>query len=94
FNALAQPDKFADVAAALGEPVSGLGPREAAMRAVKAVRELAEDVGLPQRLREVGVRAEDLDLLTDGAVLQTRLLSNNPRALTREEIREIYARAL
>jgi len=94
FNALADLDKFADIAAALGEPVSARAPREAALQVVKAVRELSSDLGLPQRLREVGVAPEDLDLLTDGAVLQTRLLTNNPRTLTREEIREIYARAL
>jgi alcohol dehydrogenase class IV len=53
-------DKYAQIAAALGEPVEGLSTREAAERAVVAVKQLSEDVGLPPGLSFYGVKDEDL----------------------------------
>lgn len=55
FNLIANPRKFTDIAAALGEKVDGLSEREAAELAVKAVRKLSLDVGIPNNLREVGI---------------------------------------
>ncbi|WP_374661312.1 iron-containing alcohol dehydrogenase [Inhella sp.] len=55
---------------------------------------LSGRLGLPTRLRDVGVQAGDLDRLADDALLQTRLLINNPRPLTRADARELYASAL
>jgi alcohol dehydrogenase len=45
-------------------------------------------------LQQVGITEGDLDRLADDAMLQTRLLGNNPRELTREDARAIYAAAL
>jgi alcohol dehydrogenase len=45
-------------------------------------------------LQQVGIAESDLDRLADDAMLQTRLLGNNPRELTREDARAIYAAAL
>jgi alcohol dehydrogenase len=45
-------------------------------------------------LQQVGITERDLDRLADDAMLQTRLLGNNPRELTREDARAIYAAAL
>jgi alcohol dehydrogenase len=45
-------------------------------------------------LRQVGISEADLDRLADDAMLQTRLLVNNPRELKREDARAIYAAAL
>jgi alcohol dehydrogenase class IV len=55
---------------------------------------LGAQFGLPTRLREVGVQPTDLDRLADDALLQTRLLVNNPRPLTRDDARRLYASAL
>jgi alcohol dehydrogenase len=55
---------------------------------------IARQVGIETRLREVGVSESDLDRLADDAMLQTRLLTNNPRELTRDDARAIYAAAL
>ncbi|BAF61077.1 MAG: iron-containing alcohol dehydrogenase [Pelotomaculum sp.] len=94
FNCLSNLAKFARVAGAMGEPVAGKSCREAAMLAVKAVRELVEDVGIPTRLRDVGVSEDDIEFLTLSAEKQTRLLSNNPRAMTRKDIERIYSSTL
>jgi alcohol dehydrogenase class IV len=53
-------DKFAQIAAALGEPVESLSLREAAEKAVLAVKQLSQDVGLPAGLSHYGVKDEDL----------------------------------
>lgn len=55
---------------------------------------LAGRVGVQTRLSQVGISAADLDRLADDAMLQTRLLGNNPRELTRDHARAIYAAAL
>ena len=47
-----------------------------------------------QRLRDVGVTAGDLDRLTDDAMKVERLLINNPRPVTRQDARAIYASVL
>lgn len=94
FNFIADLAKFARVAEAMGEAVTGKSSREAAMLAVKAIRELVTDVGIPQSLREVGVSEKDIEFLTLSAEKQTRLLTNNPRSMTRKDIEEIYKKTL
>lgn len=94
FNALSNLTRFAAVAEALGEPLAGLSPRAAAARSIEACRILSMDVGIPQHMGEVGIRAENLDSLVEGAMLQTRLLTNNPRRIRPEDARAIFSAAL
>ncbi|MCL6560971.1 MAG: iron-containing alcohol dehydrogenase [Firmicutes bacterium] len=94
FNCVANLTKFARVAEAMGEPVAGKSLREAALLAVKAISELVADVGIPQSLRDVGVGEEDIEFLTLSAEKQTRLLTNNPRVMTRKDIETIYRKTL
>jgi alcohol dehydrogenase class IV len=61
---------------------------------IAAVEQLAVRVGIETRLRQVGIAESDLDRLADDAMLQTRLLGNNPRDVTRDDARAIYAAAL
>jgi len=61
---------------------------------IVAMQQMARMTGIPTTLGQVGVRTQDLDRLTDEAMLQTRLLGNNPRELTRNDVRAIYAAAL
>jgi alcohol dehydrogenase class IV len=44
-------------------------------------------------LRQVGIAESDLDRLADEAMLQTRLLTNNPRELSRADAHAIYRAA-
>ncbi|TEB08418.1 1,3-propanediol dehydrogenase [Pelotomaculum schinkii] len=94
FNCVGNLGKFACVAEAMGQPVAGKSPREAALLAVRAVKELVADVGIPNSLREVGVAEEDIEFLTVSAEKQTRLLTNNPRLMTRKDIESIYRKTL
>ena len=61
---------------------------------IDAMQDLAHATGIARTLRAVGITAGDLDRLADEAMLQTRLLGNNPRPLTRLDARAIYAAAL
>lgn len=65
-----------------------------ALALIAALTELAERVGIETRLGQVGITAADLDRLADDAMLQTRLLMNNPRDILRADARAIYEAAL
>ncbi len=55
---------------------------------------LAQQTGIATRLSQVGVADKDLATLADSAMLQTRLLGNNPRPLTRDDAYAIYEASL
>lgn len=94
FNVLSSVEKFKEIAIALREPVAGKNPREAALSAIEAISLLSRDIGIPQRLSEFGVTEKNIDELTEGAIGQTRLLTNNPRVMSKEDIYQIYRQAL
>lgn len=60
FNLPANPDKYARVAQAMGEDISGLSSMAAGEKAVEAIRKLCNEVGIPQKLRDIGVEKEKL----------------------------------
>ena len=91
FNRVGNEVRFAAMARALGVPAQGLDDAAAAEAFVQALRALNVDLGIPNHLRDVGIGAQDLDGLVDGAAKVTRLLDNNPRPMTREDMRAIYA---
>ncbi len=61
---------------------------------IDALAELPFRLGIQTRLRDVGIGKTDLNQLAVDAMLQTRLLGNNPRELTQEDAKAIYAAAL
>jgi alcohol dehydrogenase len=71
------------------------GSEEARAHAlIVAMQQIATITGVETTLQQVGITERDLDRLADDAMLQTRLLGNNPRELTRADARAIYAAAL
>jgi len=93
YNKQVVPERFADIAKAMGEKVEGLSPEEAADRAIDAIRKLASDIGIPSGLKELGAKEEDLELLAEHAMQDVCRLTN-PRDLSKEDIIEIYRKAL
>lgn len=82
---MADYEKFSRIAEALGEEVTGLSVREKALAAVKAVRALNDDIGIPRTLQEVGVQPEAIEAIAqDGATY--RLLPNSPRRLDKNDL--------
>lgn len=94
FNLLGNIPKFANLAGMLGENVEGLSAREAALKAVEALRQLSNDLQVPARLSAFGVKDADIPGLAQGVMKVTRLLANNPRLLRLEDAEAIYRRVL
>ena len=93
FSAPAKPGLFADIARALGVRDTGQSAAQMAKLAVAAMQSLADDVGIPRRMRDVGVPEEAIDPMAVAAIQIDRLLVNNARAMTVDDIRNIYRQA-
>jgi alcohol dehydrogenase class IV len=93
FNLPARRREFATIARLLGEDVAGLDEQQAAERAITAVERLRADIGIPQRLRDLGVRAEHLRPFAEKAAGIKRILRVNPRTVTVDEVEAIYRSA-
>jgi alcohol dehydrogenase len=93
FNEMAATEQFARIAEALGEPIQGLSTREAAHRATVAVHQIVVDVGLPHVLSDVQVSTDRIPGLAAESFGNQRLLKNNPRAATEQDLRRILESA-
>ncbi len=92
WNLIACYDTYPQVAQAMGERVAGLAGREAAEAAVEAVRRLSHDVGIPERLRDVGVSREGIPRMAEDAMKSGNILVN-PRATTYNDIVALFETA-
>ena len=93
YNADAASTHYAELADLIVPNITGDAlTRTHAM--IEALEELAKSLGIATRLRDVGITETDLSRLADDAMLQTRLLGNNPRVMTNEAAREIYRAVL
>ncbi|MEC4720657.1 iron-containing alcohol dehydrogenase [Noviherbaspirillum sp. CPCC 100848] len=93
FNAPSAAGLYAELADIVAPGASG--STEAKTEAlIRQMDEIARRTGIETQLRQVGVAESDLDRMADDAMLQTRLLTNNPREVTRADARAIYAAAL
>jgi alcohol dehydrogenase class IV len=92
YNRLANPQKYARIAAAMGEDVHGLSVMNAAKAAAHAVRRLLEDLDLPTRLKDVGVKRDDLPAIAERAVWDGAT-GGNPRAVTQADFVKIAEKA-
>ncbi len=99
FNLIAKVEKFAAMAEIMGENTAGLSPRDAAELALKAIRQLSTDVGIPATLVELGrrygkeVKAGDIPTMTANAQKDICKFTN-PRCATDKEIAAVYTGAL
>jgi alcohol dehydrogenase len=93
YNVPACPDRLATVARLLGAEVNGLANHEAACQAAEAVHRLNADIGIPARLRDLGIAAADLGPLARDTAQIVRLLAMNPRPLDVEALEGILQRA-
>jgi alcohol dehydrogenase class IV len=93
FNAPAAMPLYAELAGIVAPGATG-SDEARTLALIAALENLAERVGIETRLRQVGIAESDLDRLADDAMLQTRLLGNNPREVTRADAFAIYAAAL
>ncbi len=93
FNLCGSPEKFARIAALMGQDIEGLALFEAAELAADAVEGLLETIRVSCRMKDYGIPQADLPRLVAGAMQQARLFLPNPRDLTEDDVRLIYERA-
>lgn len=92
YNCVACIDKYIRIAKALGENVEDLSERDAAYKAVEAVRKLNEDLAIPT-LSEVNVKAEDIPELAERSAVNVSV-DSNPRRAGKEDFRKIFEAAM
>ena len=89
FNMPANVKRHAEVAIALGcEP--GKDDNETALRGVDFIYRLAEAVGIPKKLTDLGIPQTAVDGMAKAAMEVQRLLKNNPREVTEQDAKDIY----
>lgn len=94
YNLPAAEALYAELAAVLDPGQRFAGEAAAAAGFVDAMARLVAAMPFAQRLGEVGVTEQDLDLLATDALKVERLLVNNPREMTWQAARDIYASVL
>lgn len=93
FNMPACLNKYPEIAKAMGVDVSGMTKDQASQAACDAVKDLAIKVGIPQHLSELGITAEDIPALAQQA-LEDVCTPGNPRDVTLDDIKALYAKVL
>ena len=93
FNLIACPERFVDIAKAIGENVEGLSTMEAADKALETIQRLSRDISIPSDLKELGGKEKDLPILAENALKDACGLTN-PRKATKEEIIQLYKHAM
>ena len=94
FNVLGDIPKFAQIARFLGEKVDQLPLIDQAYQAPRAVKAIYRDLKIPQSLTELKVPREGIPDMAKAAMNVTRLMGNNPRAMTVQDVERIYEKAL
>ncbi len=89
FNMPANIKRHAEVAIALGCQL-GANDEETAQRGVDFIYQLADAVGIPKKLTDLGIPQTAVDGMAKAAMEVQRLLKNNPREVTEQDARDIY----
>lgn len=85
---------YAELGALLDPAAAAMGRQGQARALIALLDALADAVGVPRRLSELGIGAGDLDLLAREAMKQERLLVNNPCPIGEADARRLYEVAL
>jgi len=93
YNLISKLDRFVNIAISMGENVYGLSTRAAADKAIDAIKDLSEDVEIPEKLSELGVKEESITLMSENAMKDVCGFTN-PRTPTLEDVIYIYKQAL
>ncbi|WMY11612.1 iron-containing alcohol dehydrogenase [Paraburkholderia phenoliruptrix] len=92
FNAESAAHLYAELADVVVPGVSGSAPRKT-NALIERLEQMIAATGIPARLRDVGIAREGLKRMASDAMLQTRLLVNNPRPVSEDDALAIYTAA-
>jgi alcohol dehydrogenase class IV len=93
FNRDAVPERFAEIAKALGVDTSAMSVEEASKSALTAIRELSQKVGIPSGFAKLGIVPGDIERWIAPA-LKDPCTPCNPKTLTPDDVRNLYLKAL
>jgi alcohol dehydrogenase len=94
YNLSSALDKFVTIARIIGVPVDKLTQEQAALAACEKVDELTMNIGIPRHLSSFGVTESSIAQLVSNAMLLTRVINNNPRVITEEDIKKLIREVL
>lgn len=90
FNASARPERYMQIAQAMGLPAGG-NPRDVAHSVVQEISYLLDELGIPRRLGEVGVLESQIPDLVQVAA---KNVGPNPRRTTAQDLENILRAVL
>ena len=93
FNAPEAAHLYAEIAIDAFPELAEIGTQARGEAFAERLHRLAQECGLPRKLRDNGVTRESLPMLAEDAMKQTRLLVNNPRPLTYADALMIYEKS-
>lgn len=89
FNLPAAPERYAEVARALGVE-RGNSAKATAQCGIKKISEISKSCGVPQRLSDLKIPHAAIPAMAQSAMQVTRLLKNNLRPVTEQDAVQIY----
>ncbi len=93
FNAPNTGEKFREIARAMGvKGVDEMSQDEYRKAAIDAVKQLKKDVNIPETLKDINVKEEDLEALSEAAMADV-CTGGNPRPCSKELVLEVYKKA-
>jgi len=93
YNADSTEDRYRDIAKAMGVVgTENMTIEQARKSAIDAVRQLAIDVGIPQKLTQIGASKDDIQALSELAMVDA-CTPGNPKDPTIADIKGIYEKA-
>ncbi|WP_201642411.1 iron-containing alcohol dehydrogenase [Paraburkholderia metrosideri] len=92
FNADAAAHLYAELADVVVPGVTG-SIESKTMALIERLEQMIAATAIPARLRDVGIARDGLERMASDAMLQTRLLVNNPRPVSEEDALGIYLAA-
>jgi alcohol dehydrogenase class IV len=94
FNMSAAADQYAEIGPIIFPSLAGKSAAEIGAGMVEGFKAMGPELGMQSKLAEVGVNHNNLPMLAEDAMKQTRLLVNNPVEMTYEAALGIYTAAL
>lgn len=93
YNYIAAPEKYRQIAECLGENTAGLSSHDASRLTLKAVKDLARDLEIPETLSAIGLQPEQIPLLSEHAILDV-CMTTNPRDMSANDVAALFRQAL
>ena len=90
FNKDAIVDKLNRIAVEMGIEVQSMSEVQIAEEVIKELYSLVRELNIPSDLKQYGIKESDIDTLVEEASKVTRLLDNNPKLLSKNDMFKIY----